>query len=312
MWQILHSVKSSKEMGTLYQMRNLINRSSVPKDPGDNMKAAEDFMQLVLYAHIVAAAETVEDLTGADTVAGVAHIIISNYVLLPSHSVIKKTAADENIWEDKVHLYACETLTLGLLWWGFYDAIKEGDGERILRYWKFLLIIFKSTNHPNYAKEAVNLLMQHAYFFSEREKAQLMWSRTANTRGVQGCNMPCDLLMEHLNRRLKNMVGNMGGNVSPQAIVKAAKSLGPVQHVCSVFEGQTIERKASCDRHSFPSIAKDLKKVVDILREENVFTPLSKRSHPTFDKMKCGIFRKYSRDELIKKVQDSIKLITRV
>ena len=72
------------------------------------------------------------------------------------------------------------------------------------------------------------------------------------------------------------MVGNMGGNVSPQAIVKAAKSLGPVQHACSVFEGQTIERKASCDRHSFPSIAKDLKKVVDILREENVFTPLSK------------------------------------
>ena len=73
-----------KGMGTLYH----INRSSVPKDLGDNMKAAEDFMQLVLYAHIVAAAETVEDLTGADTVADVAHIIISNYVLLPSHSII--------------------------------------------------------------------------------------------------------------------------------------------------------------------------------------------------------------------------------
>ena len=67
MWQILHSVKSAKEMGSLYQMHNLINRSSVPKDPGDNMKAAKDFMQLVLYAHIVAAAETVEDLTCADT-----------------------------------------------------------------------------------------------------------------------------------------------------------------------------------------------------------------------------------------------------
>ena len=102
-------MKSSKEMGTLYQMRNLINRSSVPKDPGDNMKAAEDFMQLVLYAHIVAAAETVEDLTGANSVADVAHIIISSYILQPSHSIIKKTAADENIWDDKLHLYACET-----------------------------------------------------------------------------------------------------------------------------------------------------------------------------------------------------------
>ena len=94
--------------------------------------------------------------------------------------------------------------------------------------------------------------------------------------------------------------------------MKAAKSLGAVQHVCSVFEGQTIERKVSCDHHSFPSIEKNLKKIMDILQEENVITPLSKRSHPTFDKMKSGIFRKYSRDELIKKVQDSINLITRV
>ena len=31
-----------------------------------------------------------EDLTGADTVADVAHIIISNYVVLPSHSIVKK------------------------------------------------------------------------------------------------------------------------------------------------------------------------------------------------------------------------------
>lgn len=26
----------------MYQLRNLINRSAVPKDPADNMKAAED------------------------------------------------------------------------------------------------------------------------------------------------------------------------------------------------------------------------------------------------------------------------------
>ena len=121
-------MKSSKEMGTLYQMRNLINRSSVPKDPGDNMKAAEDFMQLVLYAHIVAAAETVEDLTGANSVADVAHIIISSYILQPSHSIIKKTAADENIWATCMPV---RWLTLGLLWWIFYDAIKEGDGVAI-------------------------------------------------------------------------------------------------------------------------------------------------------------------------------------
>ena len=121
---------------------------------------------------------------------------------------------------------------------------------------------------------------------------------TMATCGTCCCCRKSDLSTSQTKRRkkkvhssLKNMVGNIGGIVSPQAIVKAAKSLGPVQHVCSVFKGQTVERKVSCDHHSFSSIAKDLKKVVDILREENIFTPLSKRSHPTFDKLKCEFFQ---------------------
>ena len=122
-----------------------------------------------------------------------------------------------------------------------------------------------------------------------------MWSRTANTRGVQGYNMPCDLLMEHLNRRSKNMVGNMGGNVSPQTIVKAGKYLVLVQHVCSVFEGQTIERKVSCDRHSFPSIEKDLKKVVDFSEKKMSSLHFPREAILLLKKMKCGIFPKYSR-----------------
>ena len=34
---------------------------------------------------------------------------------------------------DNVYAYACEVLSLGLLYFEFRDAIKEGDGERIIR-----------------------------------------------------------------------------------------------------------------------------------------------------------------------------------
>ena len=146
-------------MGTLYQIKNLVNRSSVPTDPGDNMKAAEDFMQLVVRAHVVAAAKTIQDFGAASTLDGIAQSIESNYVLLPLLDAVPPT------WEDKVHLYACEVLTLGLMWLGFYDAIREGDGNRILRYWRFFLIVFKSTNHPNYAKEAANNYVNAIYLF---------------------------------------------------------------------------------------------------------------------------------------------------
>ena len=33
-----------KEMGTMYQLRYLIYRSAVSKDPGESMNAAEDFI----------------------------------------------------------------------------------------------------------------------------------------------------------------------------------------------------------------------------------------------------------------------------
>lgn len=56
-----------------------------------------------------------------------------------------------------------------------------------------MLVIFKSSQKYNYAKEAVNLLLQYYYQFSERQREQLLWSRCANTNGRQGTNIPCDL-----------------------------------------------------------------------------------------------------------------------
>ena len=43
---------------------------------------------------------------------------------------------------DKVHLYATQLMTLLLLWHAFHDVVKEGDGDRVIDYWKFLLVIF--------------------------------------------------------------------------------------------------------------------------------------------------------------------------
>ena len=56
-WQRLLSKNSTSEKGTMCQIRNLLHRSAVPIDPQTNMKAAEDFLLLLLHAHTVAAAK---------------------------------------------------------------------------------------------------------------------------------------------------------------------------------------------------------------------------------------------------------------
>ena len=59
---------------------------------------------------------------------------------------------------DGVYSYACAVLCDGLLLLELRDAIHQGDGPRILRCWKFMLLYFKRHNHHKYALEAFRLL----------------------------------------------------------------------------------------------------------------------------------------------------------
>ena len=70
---------SSVDKGTLYQLKNAINRTSVPMSPADNMKAAEDFILVVLHAHILAAAAEICE-SGVESVFELSAMIIDSYV----------------------------------------------------------------------------------------------------------------------------------------------------------------------------------------------------------------------------------------
>ena len=215
----------------MYQLRNLINRTSVPTDPQANMNSAEDFLLLLLHAHCVAAAKTILDYNPMDSAIHLADAIVVNYVQLPS-ATLRSTHNQSPVCKDRVHLYAMDLLSLSLIWHGFHDAIREGDGERILRYWKILVVVFKSSNKHNYAKEGINLLVQYYYRLSDKQRQQLLWSRCLNTRGYQGCNIACDLHMEHLNRRLKTMMRNLGANIKPKSVKLAGRCINAVHHDC--------------------------------------------------------------------------------
>ena len=60
----------------------------------------------------------------------------------------------------------------------FKDSIREGDGERIIRCWRYLLPLFKVSGGKNYCIEAFTLLAQYSFLLSPRNAMQLMWSRT--------------------------------------------------------------------------------------------------------------------------------------
>ena len=136
---------------------------------------------------------------------------------------------------DYVLLYAREVLTLGLFYKEFHDAIREGDGERIITCWRYLLLLFKVSHRTNYSVEAFTLLAQYHFTVSERMQKQLVWSRTVNIHGRTGENVPCDLHMEHLNHECKESISGLGSNITDTSI-----------HLGLVQQSGYHTRKSSC------------------------------------------------------------------
>ena len=96
--------------------------------------------------------------------------------------------------------------------------------------------------------------MAQINLLSPRQVREIKWNRTINTTGRKGKNIPVDLHLEHLNRRLKIMMRNLGSNITPATVARSAKALGIIEQVCSQFSQEIgIETK---DFHTIPSIEK--------------------------------------------------------
>ena len=215
-WKYYYSRKSSADHATLYQLRNVMHRTNVVSDPKNNYNACDDFYTLVIECHIIAVAMEIlkmadtdhapdsSDFPGLDTIwmelqekSNLLEAITNRIV--DSLSLNFNNYKPNNGSSDKVRLYGTQLLSLGCFYLEYSDAIKEGDGIRVLRCWRYLLPMFISSRHKNYAAEALNLLLQHNYVLSPRGAHKLIWCRFINVSGQPGHNIPTDLHMEHLN-----------------------------------------------------------------------------------------------------------------
>lgn len=119
----------------------------------------------------------------------------------------RSTSAEEGMnalcREDGVFNYVCAVLGHGLLGFDLHDASQHGDGGRLYRFWKFLLLYFKAAHRTKYALEAFNLVAQVA-LLTPRVAHELLWNRVCNPHGGVGQNIPLDLEKEYLNRLFKD------------------------------------------------------------------------------------------------------------
>ena len=135
----------------------------------------------------------------------------------------------------------------GLLYMNFLDSISEGDGDRILLCWKFLLLHFYADKggSTKYALEALYLQFQQQALLTPRQAYRQKWNRGVNNQGHNGKNVPLDLEVEHNNNMLKEAVRKMGPNVSLHAVKMtklAAQTVDKIARECQIMR-RSLQRR---------------------------------------------------------------------
>lgn len=309
----MYSTSSGINSGTLFHLRNLIQRRAVTKKVKSDPTACESFFTLVVEAHVLQLViqrfklQSLDDTPNVDMVFGaqlnksqrsdIFMTTISELIDEYTHGFEVEQPQRHSRRSDCVLTYAKELLTLGLLYMEFSDSVREGDGTRILRCWRFMLLLFKAKDKRKYAIQAATLLFQYHYLFSERMKHQLIWSRTVNVHGRMGKNVSMDLHMEHLNRNLKSCIRHLGANVAEKTIQRTGYCLRHLMNITSNYDKSTSIPLESAF-HTSRSLSRDLKLVMDELQATDVFNETEKRKHSEFPSFKCNVAGAIKRDDL--------------
>ncbi len=237
--------------------------------------------------------------------SGVAQTVVKEFTVIPE-ALLGESVIDSG---DKVHGYArvlCHFASLVLL---FVDAWKEGDGERVLRLWKILMLHFHAERKTKYALEALRLQFQ-VTTLQPYLSHQLTWGRFINTHGGQGRNLPCDLHNEHINKLYKDIISNMGANFTKTASTWAARSVSSLHRMSMAFDKQTNIRPEAT-AHSTRSDEKDVKTVVAVLQKAEVLNVIVNRSHRMFPNFSPDPLHKLNREHMRTWIKKKAKVYTR-
>ena len=124
--------------------------------------------------------------------------IISKYISSSLKCPFQQPTVPDNFnvtaSDDKVFEYACCVLSATMLMFEFDDGVREGDGDRVYRVWKYLLLLFRQFGRTKYALEALMLQLQ-CNGLPQNVASDIKWSRFVNAKGGGGRNVSCDLHM---------------------------------------------------------------------------------------------------------------------
>ena len=150
----------------------------------------------------------------------------------------------------------------------------------------FLLhFIQDSGGSTKYSLEALFHMFQVFALLSSREAERVIWNRTVKNKVSPGCNVAMDLVLEHENHLVKEMIRGLGANISVASVRRICRPFFVLKFYLQNLD-QEMKVKKTSGEHTTKSAKKDLKKVVKTLQELEVFEKQATRD-PMFSFPDC-------------------------
>ena len=204
----------------------------------------------------------------------------------------KSVTTEQDVKSDDVYNYNCALLADGLFFMNFLDATAEGDGARMMRQYKYLLLYCRAdgASSTKYALECLYQSFLVNAMLSPRDAERFIWNRTVNNSGKPGKNIALDLDVEHSNNFVKQAFKHLGPNLTENAVSRICNAESGVRSVLDKID-HSICRAAGSSEHSHRSLERDLSLLVDKCLSNSVFDMHDSRSYVCF--------RSFERDPLI-------------
>ena len=214
----------------------------------------------------------------------------------------KKKKTVENFKDLKLE-YVQRLLWRGLNCRARHDAVKENDGPRMIRHWKFDMFEFHEHNHPKYFIFGHRLLANIAGATSERIRHYLIWERTVNVSGGKRKNVPKDLHCERLNKEYKENSRDAGGQLTKNTVNRHSQMLGIGKQVAAVFAQQVVFTPTHTRKHGQVNRSKDVLHMVKSLKSQKLFKCKIGRAFNAFDEFKLSKVSRFPKNFKEKKWQ---------
>lgn len=223
------------------------------------------------------------------------------------HDPTTTSTPDTKECEDHLYNYHRGKLAFGLLLLEFEDAIKEGDGDRVLNVYKLALLFYKSHGHNKYAYVTLLYLVKEKAALTEYQAKSMKHNRFYNKYGGSGRNIPLDLKMEQLNKVLKSLWRGLGPNLNESNAARVANALEGLEMIidsvdkdCSLSGRKGYRSKGKSDE--------SVKVIVNDLMEKRVFNyTVPREGHPTFPHFKSSLLEGLDYRDLHDWMTDLIK-----